>query len=787
MLLRPLLGFFLLKAVEVSAARRCADHVSLCQMGHGYCWDFKVGATVRENCPRMCNVCTPARTRHRQKKRRNTHAHRRKKPAAHRPHRCVDHSKKTCGFCGHNGGGGKPGGQHGGQKKPPNPTNPVVGPAYEPFVLSIDPAVSACTDFYEHACGRWRRAHPLREGVHERTVLSEAQRSIDKQMEALIDTNTPATAEETQMKRFFDLCLDEPALPQCWRRSDAGDWAFFQQGSRLAAGGWPLLGRVGGVDWNAGAFNLGTLIALLNRVGGVQTFLRISTDTESRSDSSLTMHVTAGNLGMPPADFADAQKLGLYRNYLTDLLMIVAGDVRSPRSADQIRGDLERAVDFERQFAAVVERHNAAVWEDAAFTTLPNEFVELLRSVSTDATFQPFLTTHTSIRVKDLAMMRDLDALIQATQPAVVADYVLLHYLDRMAPFLDRRFVDVIEDRRANRRSEFERRRYCTDLTRRLFHELTDQLYIRSFLPAGTRTEVVNFVEHLRTALIQRWPSVSWMTAADRAEALEKLRLLRVQFATPATRTPVEDGYAVMNFAQFAEALQRLRETQEFRALERGDSPNFFAGFKQSESQVMNDIDLNLLFVTAAFAQSPFFHPNTCTAALNYGSLGTILSHFLGDTVNTKGRFRDSRGGQREWWTGATDRQYAASSQCLVDRFSATPVPELGGTNIDGRWTLEENAGEYLGIKTAYDAYKKNAGTATAPLPGFSYTQDQIFFASYAMANCANRDAEDIRRLMGGGWSPEHQRVNLLLANTPAFARAFNCPTGAAMNANPKC
>ncbi|KAI6229115.1 hypothetical protein M3Y99_01151900 [Aphelenchoides fujianensis] len=549
---------------------------------------------------------------------------------------------------------------------------PVVGPAYEPFVLSIDPAVSACTDFYAHACGRWQRTHPLREGVHERTVLSEAQRSIDKQLEALIDTNTPATAEETQMKRFFDLCLDEPALRQ--------------------TASTPILDRVVA----AGGF-----------------------------------HVTAGNLGMPPADFADAQKLALYRNYLTDLSMIVAGDARSPRSADQIRGDLERAVDFERQFAAVVERHNAAVWEDAAFTTLPNEFVELLRSVSTDATFQPFLTTHTSIRVKDLATIRDLDTLVQATPPEMVADYVLLHYLDRIAPFLDRRFVDVIEnykDRRANRRSEFERRRYCTDLTRRLFHELTDQLFIRSFL-AG-----------------------------------------RHPHGGPA-------GYAAMNFAQFAEALQRLRETQEFRGLERGDAPNFFAGSKQSESQVMNDIDLNLLFVTAAFAQSPFFHSEHPHRGAKLRQLGNHPQPLAWATpVDTKGRFRDSRGGQRDWWAGATDRQYAASSQCLVDRFSATPVPELGGANIDGQRTLQENAGEYLGIKTAFDAYKKNAGTATAPLPGFSYTQDQIFFLSYAMANCANRDAEDLRRLMGGGWSPEHQRVNLLLANTPAFARAFNCP-----------
>ncbi|KAI6231532.1 Endothelin-converting enzyme 1-like protein [Aphelenchoides besseyi] len=779
------------------AAGQCQDKVTLCDRGRGYCFDARVGSTVRRNCPRMCGVCNRSGTRtHRKNTKKHKTRHPRK-PTYH-PKRCEDNSHcsswirrgfctskrysvqtkakfcaKSCNLC------------HAGRTQPRKP-QPSIGPAYEPFVHSIDPNRSPCRDFYQYACGRWIREHPLSEGVHKRSVYTEAQYEVDKKVENILQTITPRSTEEAQMKRYYDLCINEPQL-----RLTASNPMI----DRIVKfGGWPLIGPVNLVTFDPTTFNLASVIELMNRLGGIQTFITITPKPETNDDRTLNIHVSAGNFvpWMSAPDFSDPSKVEVYRNYLTELVTIIAADARSTRSQVDMRTELENVITFETELANIVQRHSTAVFEDVDYTTLPAVFLPLIRSVDTDSTFQPYLTTHPTIRVKDRSTLVDIDALIQRTAPNVVADYVVLHYLVKLAPYLDRRYVDVINDfrdRRVGQRSIFERQKYCLTTTRRLFHDLSDQLYINTHLPLSTRKEIESFIEQFRKELIQSWPSVKWMTSTDKNETLEKLRRLKILFATPNSRNRVDDipGFGTMNFAQLSEALQRLRETESFRPVERGEQPNFFLDYKQTESYAMNNIDLNTLFITAALAVRPIYTPGTKTQALNYGALGALVSKMIGFSVDKRGKNRNSQGNPINWWSTQTDRQYTTASQCLVDKFSNTAVSELSGAQIDGSRTLIENAGDYLGIKTAYDAFRKNVGNRDSPLPGFSYTPDQVFFLSYATSNCANRDSANLRNLLTTNEAPERYKVNILLANTPAFSRAFKCPRGSAMNSQPKC
>ncbi|KAI6180459.1 Neprilysin-2 [Aphelenchoides besseyi] len=790
----PFTLLLFLKVLTVGlAAGQCHDKVTLCDRGRAYCYNGKVGPTVRRNCPRMCGLCnrSGARThRKRGKKRKTRHP---RKPT-YRPDRCVDNSHCSLwikrGFCTSNRYSLRTKAKFCAKscnlchirKNQPGKPRLSIGPAYEPFLHSIDPNRNPCRDFYQYACkskesrhrnnetlgGRWIHEHPLSEGVHKRSVFTEAQNDVDKKIENILQTITPTSTEEAQMKRYYDLCINEPQL-----RLTASNPMI----DRIVNfGGWPLIGAINTVAFNPTTYNLASVIELMNRLGGIQTFITITSKPETNNDRTLNIHVSAGNFvpWMSAPDFSDPLKVEVYRNYLTELTTIIAADARSTRSQFDMRTELENVINFESELANIVQRHSTAIFESVDYATLPAVFLPLIQSVSTDSTFQQYLATHSTIRVKDRSTLVDIDVLIQRTAPNVVADYVVLHYLVKLAPYLDRRYVDVINDfrdRRVGQRSIFEREHYCLTTTRQFFHDLTDQLYINSYLPSSTRREIESFIERFRNELIQSWPSVKWMTATDKDEALEKLRRLKILFATSNTRNRVDDipGFGTLNFAQFSEALQRLRETESFRSVERGEQPNLFLDYKQTELYAVNYINLNTLFITTALTVRPIYTPGTKVH------------------VDKRGRNTNAQRRPIDWWSTQTDRQYTITSQCLIDKFSNTAVSELSGAQIDGSKTLIENAGEYLGIKTAYDAFKKNVGNRDSPLPGFSYTPDQVFFLSLATSNCANRDPANLRNLLTKDEAPERYKVNILLANTPAFSRAFNCPRGSAMNSQPKC
>ena len=67
------------------------------------------------------------------------------------------------------------------------------------------------------------------------------------------------------------------------------------------------------------------------------------------------------------------------------------------------------------------------------------------------------------------------------------------------------------------------------------------------------------------------------------------------------------------------------------------------------------------------------------------------------------------------------------------------------------------------------------------------YTPNQIFFMAYAQVWCGKmRPEAAINRLLVDPHSPGRFRVNGVVMNQEAFAEAFSCPIGVAMNPDPK-
>jgi endothelin-converting enzyme/putative endopeptidase len=185
----------------------------------------------------------------------------------------------------------------------------------------------------------------------------------------------------------------------------------------------------------------------------------------------------------------------------------------------------------------------------------------------------------------------------------------------------------------------------------------------------------------------------------------------------------------------------------------------------------------------AGILQPPFYDPKL-DAAANYGAIGSVMGHEMTHGFDDQGRKYDGEGNLHDWWTGADASAFEQRAACLVNEYGNFTA--VGDLKVNGRLTLGENIADGGGVHLSYAALEKAlSGTSPPPIDGLM--APQRFFVAYAQAWCGNvRDQERRRLALIDPHSPNEFRVNGVVTNEPAFARAFSCPVGAPMAPPPE-
>lgn len=146
--------------------------------------------------------------------------------------------------------------------------------------------------------------------------------------------------------------------------------------------------------------------------------------------------------------------------------------------------------------------------------------------------------------------------------------------------------------------------------------------------------------------------------------------------------------------------------------------------------------------------------------------------------------------------------------QCVEDQYDNFKVLQLAFENktVDGKFTLEDNMADIMGLITAYNAYKQGASNHKAHnMRGLEqYNNDQLFFIAFAQvkiqcislewkilpqisayldllirlwkAECGNNSLEELRyNLVTDPHSPAMYRVLGPLQNFKEFSTVWGC------------
>ncbi|KAF9957618.1 hypothetical protein BGZ72_001603 [Mortierella alpina] len=479
------------------------------------------------------------------------------------------------------------------------------------------------------------------------------------------------------------------------------------------------------------------------------------------------------------------------------------------------RAIAEDVVEFELQLlqAGTAESY----WKDPAnfHTPLSVEELSLLTpSIDWHVVLQDTLplgiNNSQPISVLSTPYQEKLEALLQRTSSRTLQNHFVWQLIWRLSTSLApeyyqpiREFSDILYGIPAG--AGKKRWDICSSVVNEYLGQMLGYYFVQDHDSGNSRAMVVGMMESIKSTFHRDLRSLSWLDNSTRNAALEKLEAMTALVGFSTESPNVESALSLQQHYKAYQVhpgeffLNRIRygmwySKREFLGLNKPVNRKSLDVPPQSMKAYYN-VAMNQILFPAAVLQPPFFHQDY-PEYINFGGIGWSLAHEITHGFDDLGRHFDKTGRKINWWTNETEQAFAAKAQCFVDQYSQYTVQGPDGQlyNVSGESTMSENIVDNGGMRLAYKGWKARFDADEAKVRNFKlfgledYTAEQLFFISFGRFWCQKQQPMHLySQILYGKHSPDQWRVNGVLQNSPAFAKAFNCSLGSPMNPEKKC
>ena len=388
--------------------------------------------------------------------------------------------------------------------------------------------------------------------------------------------------------------------------------------------------------------------------------------------------------------------------------------------------------------------------------------------------------------VNENTAIKKIAALYGATPLSTLKEWQAFHTTDDASPYLNKAMVDSRFDYVKTISGVTEQRprwKRAVSLVDGQLGELVGQDYVAHNFPPSSKAKMVELIGNLKAAMAERIKGNSWMSAATKDAAVDKLGKMDVMVGYPdkfrdysALQVDANDLYGNVRRANRFNAdyaMEDLGKPVDHKKW----------GMNPQEVNAYNGGGENKIVFPAGILQAPFFDPNA-DDAVNYGAIGAVIGHEISHGFDDQGRKFDASGAVRDWWTAEDNKRFNAEAKIFGDEYAKfEPVP---GAHINPALTMGENVADFAGVQVALDAYHRSLGGKPAPvLDGL--TGDQRFFLAYAQYYREKQREDSLRsQVTTDPHSPGRFRVLGPLPNVQAWYDAFGVTPANAMYIPPE-
>ena len=625
----------------------------------------------------------------------------------------------------------------------------------------LDPAVRPQDDLFRHVNGKWidRTEIPSDKARYGsfHVLAEEAEKAVREIIE-----EAQGSAEGTEERKFGEL------------------YASYMDEARInALGAAPLTQDLATVD---AISDIPSFLESLGRLErqGVSGFFQLYVDNDPGNPERYIALFEQGGLGLPDESYYREEKFSgirtAYAGYLGKMFGLAGLDDASARAARVI--ELESAIagfHWDNVASRDSEKtYNLSTWHDVVTTAAEapdgpdlNRWLDAL-----DAPRGVF----DELVLRQPSFLVGAAGLLDAGHLEGWTDWLRWQVIRSSAAYLSDDFVEANFDfygRTLTGTPELrDRWKRGVSLVEGAMGEAVGRIYVERHFPQGAKVAMDVLVGNLVEAYRQSITGLSWMTAATRARAIEKLDKF-----TPKIGYPVKwRDYSRLEISA-SDLIANVRATSEFefqRELGKIGTPldrDEWFMTPQTINAYYNP-GFNEIVFPAAILQYPFFDEGR-DAAANYGAIGAVIGHEIGHGFDDQGSKYDGDGRLIDWWTAADRDAFEKLTGSLIEQYNALAPRQVPDHHVNGALTIGENIGDLGGLSIAWKAYLISlAGEQPPVVDGMSGAER--FFLSWAQAwQQKGRDEEVIRLIAIDPHSPNEFRCNQIVRNIEGFYDTF--------------
>ena len=631
---------------------------------------------------------------------------------------------------------------------------------------NLDTSIKPGNDFYHYAAGGWLKSHPLDAEHAENGAFVDLQ--------------------ELNQKRIQGIILEYASKPQ--QKGSLGQkigslYNLMMDSARLNREGWtpikPTLDKIAAIK-NRKEYQL--VCAQLDRNGEGTMMFGIGVGADQKDAEWNLVGIGQGGLGLGERDYYvsdDAQNkrvLEAYKQYLKKLFMLTGADEATAEKKMEAVLAIETRI-AKVSYDQVKLRDIDANYHKMSYNQLVYDFSGIdwgnvfLASGFPAFDFIDVGQPEPIHEVEKILADTPLDDLKTYAEAKVIAGATgqLSDEFRKTAFALSQVLTGVKQDR--------PRWKRAVNLVSGTLGEAIGKLYVDKYFPASSKLRMLELVHNLQTALAQRIDEASWMSAATKAQAKDKLANFIIKIGYP-DKWKDYSGLQVNDSLSLYENLQKIArwatDDEIAKHVNKKVDKTEWGMTPQTINAYYNPTTNEICF-PAAILQPPFFDP-TADDAANYGAIGGVIGHEMSHGFDDQGAQFDKYGNQHNWWTAQDKKNFDARTKVLADWFSSFEV--LPGVKVNGKQTLGENIGDNGGLNIAFRALQNSLKTSPLPVKD-GFTPEQRFFLAWGRVWASNMTDEVVKYLLTVDvHSPNYARVNGALPMIDAWYTAFNVKKG---------
>ena len=623
-------------------------------------------------------------------------------------------------------------------------------------------------DFYEYACGGWRKANPLPGAYSRYGSFDRLQEDNDKRINGILkelqsNTYQKGTIEQ-KLSDLYKLAMDSI------RRNNEG-----------VAPLMPLIKKLEAAKDNQQLLAIQLDLAPY----GEQEFFFCGFGADDKNATQNILNVYQGGLSLGQKEYyldndeATAKIREAFKKHVVKMFQLFgfskSAAAKKMQNIMKVETALAKVSRSRTELRDPEANYNKMTLQEfeSKYPNLP--LVKVMNAQGVDTKYLQEMV------VGQPDFLEGANKLVAGIKPAEYRDVMEWGFISGAANYLSDATVaesfDFNGKIRSGRKENHPLWKRSTGQVERVMGEALGKIYAEKYFPEAAKQRMITLVKNLQIALGERIAAQDWMDDSTKVNALLKLNTFYVKVGYPDKWTdisaleidPTKSYYENMQACRKFWHAWRLNHTVG-KPVDRDD----WHMTPQTVNAYYNPTTNEICF-PAGILQYPFFDMSA-DDAFNYGAIGVVIGHEMTHGFDDQGRRFDKDGNMHDWWKEEDGKNFTARTDKYADFFSKIEV--LPGLFGNGRLTLGENLADHGGLQVAWAAYKN--ATKRAPLAEKNgLTADQRFFHAYAGVWAANITDEEIRnRTKSDPHSLGRWRVNGALPHVDAWYEAFGIKEG---------